>query len=48
MAGQEVGVEVRFDDEFDRQTQLLRVGQILGDVPLRVDNDCASSGFVGY
>ena len=46
VTGQEVGVEVGLDDQFDGQAQLLGVGQVLGDVALRVDNDCAAGGFV--
>ena len=41
-------MEVGLDDEFDREPQLLGVGQILGHVTLRVDNDCAPGGFVAY
>ena len=46
VTGQEVGVEVGLDDQFDGQAQLLGVGDVLGHVALRVDNDCAAGGFV--
>ena len=46
VTGQEVGVEVGFDDQFDRQAMLLGIGHVLGDVALRIDNDCAAGGFV--
>ena len=46
VTGQEVGVEVGFDDEFDRVAELLGIGKILGHVTLWVHNDCAPGGFV--
>ena len=46
VTGQEVGVEVGLDDQFDGQTEFLGVGEILGHVALRVDNHCAAGGFV--
>jgi hypothetical protein len=46
MTGQEVGVEVGLDDQFDGQAELLGVGEIVGHVALRVDNHCAPGGFI--
>ena len=46
VTGQEVGVEVGLDDQFDGQALFLGVGHVLGHVALRVDNDCAAGGFV--
>ena len=37
--GQEVGVEVGLDDQFDGEAELLGVGEVLGHVALRVDDD---------
>ena len=46
MAGEEVGVEVGLDDEVNREAELLRVGEVLRDVALRVDDDGAAGGLV--
>ena len=46
VSGDEVGVEVGVDHSFDRQPVLGGVGEVLGDVAARVDNDCAAGGFV--
>ena len=36
---QEVGVEVGLDDQFDGEAELRGVGEVLGHVALRVDDD---------
>ena len=46
VAGQEVGVEVGLDHELDRQPLGLGVGEVLGDVALRVDDDGAPGRLV--
>ncbi len=46
MAGEEVGVNMRLDDEFDAQTELVRVAQVVVDVAARVDEDGASGALI--
>ena len=46
VAGQEIGVEVGLDDQFDGQAELLGVGEVLADVAAWVDDDGAPGGLV--
>jgi hypothetical protein len=46
MPGDKVGVKVGVDDPFDRHPARLGVPQIIADIAARIDNDCATGGFV--
>ena len=46
VAGDEIGVEVSLDDALDRQLFMNRVGEVSGDVALRIDDDGATGGLV--
>jgi hypothetical protein len=47
MSGEKVGVEVSEKNIADLHSQLLGVVQVLLNIPLRIDHDCRSAGFVG-
>ena len=44
---QEVGMEVRLDDEFDRQARRSRITHVLVDVAAGVDDNRSAGGFIG-
>ncbi len=46
VSGEEVSVEVGFDDHLDGEATRLRVGEVLGDVPLGVDDNRAARGLI--
>ncbi len=46
MARHEVGMEVRQKNMADLHAQFFGVGEVLLDVPLRIDHDCIAAGFV--
>ena len=46
MAGQEVSVEVRLDDQFDRQARNLSITNIFVDVSPRINNHRSTRGFI--
>ena len=46
MAGEEVGVEVRLDDQLDGHAEFLGVGDVFTDITLRIDHDRAPGGLV--
>ena len=48
MPGDEIGVEVSQKDMPDLRSQPFGIGEVLLDVPLRVDHDCTCAGFVGH
>jgi len=45
--GDEIGMKVRQKNVPDLHFQLCSIGEVLLNVPLRVDYDCRSAGFVG-
>src|SRR5208283_1733212 len=48
MSRDEVGMEVSQKNVADPHSQPLGISQVLLDVPLRIDHDCAGASFVGY
>jgi imidazole glycerol phosphate synthase subunit HisF len=46
MSGQEVSMEVSQKNVADLDSELLGVGEVLLNVPLRIDHDCTLAGFV--
>ena len=46
VAGEEVGMEVRLDDQLDGHAEFLGVGHVLADITLRIDDHGAAGGLV--
>ena len=46
VSGDKVGMKVGVDNPFDRHPAHLGVTQVIGDIAARIDNDCATGGFV--